>query len=197
VVQLRRKIGGGLIGKRGIALADAASVVAMTGGAGHDSPVGIAPVVQAGDSRSAGRLRKRLGACRDRGDRHRGIVRRDLLARWPVEMVGDPHHLRMPALPLREEFELARNIAGVKAGEARHQVSVALAPEPVAGYAGPARARVSAAERDEFAGPLEPAHAAPSRTTRQKGRESADICDGNLRRARRVPDNKGNWWVQL
>lgn len=147
--ELRREIRRGLPGKRRIAAPDTFSPRAVTSCAGLDAAFGIAFKVE---SRSSA-IRYPVG--RVGGHRQRGVIGRETLARRPIRSLGDPSHLRMASLPLREEFHLPREISRIEPCKARREVAVAFAPQAVAGHAGCFRPGVTPAERNHLAGGFE------------------------------------------
>lgn len=86
---------------------------------------------------------------RDRYGQSR-VIERNLLPGIAVEPFNDPLHLRMSARAGCEVFELAREIAGVKASKARCKVAIALAFDTVASGAGHSGTGLSAAESYEL-----------------------------------------------
>ena len=74
-------------------------------------------------------------------------------------------------LPAGEELHLPREVAAVEPGEARNEVAVALAAQAVARDAGPFRAGIAAAQRDQLAGRLEAVLDRRGRAARGERRE--------------------------
>lgn len=147
--QLRREVGRGLPGKRGIAASGTLAARSMASGARLDSAFGIPLEVQRGRSAI---LDRTGGAGRER---QLGVVGGKALPRGPIHPLRDPTHLRMAALAAGEGLHLPREVPRVEAGEAGDEVSVPLAAQPVASDARPLRARISAAQRDQLTGRLE------------------------------------------
>lgn len=81
----------------------------------------------------------------------RGVIGRHGKLFLARQFCGDGVHWRMLAKSVLEEDQLAGEIALIEPGEARHEVAVALAVEPVAGRAGEPRAIVPSGQGDHLA----------------------------------------------
>lgn len=74
----------------------------------------------------------------------------------PVEAAGDPRHLVMFSLTLREIIQLARQIAPIKSGKTRRKIAIPFAIKTVARNASTTYARITAAQGYKLASLLEP-----------------------------------------
>jgi cytochrome c551/c552 len=200
VSQLRLQIGRWLRRERWIAGPHPHPVAAVTFGAGNQIAPRISEVIESRDPGRTDRTRQAViadGARHFGGDGHRGIMKRDLLARRPVQMVGYPGHLRMPSEARGEIVQLPGDITRVEPGEPRHEFAVALSVKTVTGDAGTARAGISARQRHQFAGALPfadgrlgvvaGAHRSGSEQDRERTEEPGHP-DGNLPAAAAVPE---------
>jgi|TARA_R110002072_G_scaffold22383_20_gene78249 hypothetical protein len=138
--------------KRRIAQTDPRAVRTVTAGASRKPAFAIAAQIKL-RRRAIARVRRARGTF---GHRQTGVVICNLLAGGPVEVVGDPDHLRMPALALGKICELAKLVSGVEAREAGDQITVPFPFEAVTGDAGPTRTRIPSAQCDNLAGDLVP-----------------------------------------
>lgn len=140
--QLLGEIGRGLSGERRIGRPYALTPITVTGRAGDDAAGGIAFVVEPRPVEARRRLRGMY--------RHGGIMSRDRAPCTIIQPPRDPRHLCMIAPPVGIGFELAFEIAGIKARKSRRAGAIAGAIEAVAGEARIARARLGTAERDDL-----------------------------------------------
>ena len=216
VSQLRLQIGRGLRSERRIALPYPHPVATVAFCAGDQAALRIAKEIEPHDAGRTDRIRQGPvgdGARHLGGDGHCGVMERNLLAGVPVELVGDPDHLRMPPETRGEIIELPGDIAGVEPGEPRHELAIALSTKTVTGDAGTARAGVASGQRHQFAGALplpdgRLGFVAGGRSggseQDQERTEEPGHPDGNLPRTVTVPERatrrvhregqKSRWW---
>ena len=157
VSQLRLQIGRGLRSDRRIAPPYTHPIAAVAFCAGDQAALWIAEEIEPRDAGRTDRIRQGPvgdGARHLGGHGHSGIMKRNLLAGVPVELFGNPDHLRMPSEAGGEIIELPGDVAGVEPGEPRHQLTIALSAKAVTGDTGSARAGISARQRHQFAGAL-------------------------------------------
>ena len=136
--------------KRGIAPAGAASIFAVAGGAGFDPALGVAAQVKRGRGGFAVEPDRQAGF--GHGSFEARVVLGHADALFGGQLPGDPAHVHIAPLPIGEEDQLAGEVAGIEARDARRQIAVSLSLKPVAGVAGAASTRIAARERDQFAG---------------------------------------------
>jgi len=195
---LRFEIGRRLCGEGGIALSDARAIGAMATGARGQSARRIAALVQFGGSAIL-RIRH---TCRAFGHRQSGIVVRQLFTRRPIEMIGNPSHLRMAALALGEVLELPGVVARIEAGEPRGKCTIAFAVQPVTRHTSATRARIAPTQRDDFtrnfvsAGGRFDFRASGKRSQQKEARKSRRRYAhplGNSPATRQVPTSMRGW----
>ena len=119
--------------------------------AGDGGDAGPAFAGRAMTGRAGARVERAGPAVRGDGGWQRRIVSRHRQPLVRRQRPGDGAHLRVGAHPFDIMGQLADQIAFVETGEARAQVAVALALQPVARHAGVGRAGIAARQGDQLA----------------------------------------------
>ncbi|MCF8709671.1 hypothetical protein L3X40_17530 [Rhizorhapis sp. SPR117] len=155
LVQLLSKIGGRLCAERRIGWADAFAVFPVARDTGCKAARWIAVMIENGRLVGLPIFRAH------RHERHRCIICGDGVLLRRRQLVGYRLHFGMLATPASIGFELRGHIAAVETGKAGCAGAVAAPIQAVACNTGIGRARIAAAQRDQFAGDGEAISGAP------------------------------------
>ncbi|KHL26258.1 hypothetical protein PK98_07225 [Croceibacterium mercuriale] len=144
-----------LTGERWIAGTDPFTTHAVAGGAGDQSALRVALLVQrGGKGRRAGR-RQHAADLDRRSRRQGGVVIGQPYTRLVVQPAGDPAHLGVVAGTVVVVFHLLQEIATIHGCQPRHRFAIPLPLQAVTHHTGAIHAGIAAALGDHFARRLE------------------------------------------